>query len=103
MNTSLLVLLPLFLVANHSPISPCDNCLWAKVTHIVSKDSSAIYDIEEVVEEWNYSNSIMIQNIPFSLTISDLWERVKTLWSQVLKPEKEEEESEELLFTFRFS
>jgi len=68
--------------------------LWAKVNNDLR--------FEHVVEEWNYSNSIMIQNIPFSLTTSELLERIQTLWSQVLKPE-EEEESEELPFTLRFS
>jgi len=60
--------------------------LWAKVNND--------FCIEHVVEEWNYSKSIIIQNIPSSLTISDLWERTQTLWSQALKTEEEEEKDD---------
>jgi len=61
------------------PHEPMEGCVWMKLVETINEK----FEVEE--EEWNYSSSILLYNLPLNLEIEDVRNEIQDLVSNVFQ------------------
>ena len=63
------------------PLEPMKGCVWMKLVETINGK----FEVEEEEEEWNYSSSILLYNLPLNLEIEDVRNEIQDLVSNVFQ------------------
>ena len=62
------------------PLEPMEGCVWMKLVNTINEE----FEVEEE-EDWDYSSSILLNNLPLNLEIEDLRNEIQDLVSNMFQ------------------